>query len=130
MSENAPFTWNPSEVITMTNTSSENILLELDSGPLRLDAGRTLRLTSSAMEQPQVMRLIREGKVTAEKERNAGRPMPTYNMRRSSPVASSLVAAWTCIRLMRVGIRLADTRPFRLTWQLSMAASDVGSENS
>jgi len=51
----------------MTNTSDENILLELDSGPLRLDAGRTLRLTSSAMEQPQVMRLIREGKVTAEK---------------------------------------------------------------
>jgi hypothetical protein len=67
MSEKAPFTWNPSEVITVTNTSSENFLLELDSGPLRLDAGRTLRLTSSAMEQPQVMRLIREGKVTAEK---------------------------------------------------------------
>jgi len=67
MSEKAPFTWNPSDVITVTNISSENFLLELDSGPLRLDAGRTLRLTSSAMEQPQVMRLIREGKVTAEK---------------------------------------------------------------
>ena len=67
MSENAPFTWNPTEVITMTNTSNENILLELDSGPLRLDVGRTLRLTNSALEQPQVMRLIREGKVTAEK---------------------------------------------------------------
>jgi hypothetical protein len=67
MSDKAPFTWNPSEVITVTNASTENILLELDSGPLRLDAGRTLRLTSSAMEQPQVMRLIREGKITAEK---------------------------------------------------------------
>jgi hypothetical protein len=67
MSDKTPFTWNPAEVITVTNTGSENILLELDSGPLRLDAGRALRLTSSAMEQPQVMRLIREGKVTAEK---------------------------------------------------------------
>jgi hypothetical protein len=67
MSDKAPFTWNPSEVITMNNTSNENIVLELDSGPLRLDAGRTLRLTSSALEQPQVMRLIREGKVTTEK---------------------------------------------------------------
>ena len=35
---------------TVTNTSGENILLDLDSGPLRLDVGRTLRLTRSALE--------------------------------------------------------------------------------
>ncbi len=67
MSEKAPFTWNPTDVITVTNTSSENFLLELDSGPLRLDAGRSLRLASSAQEQPQVMRLVREGKIAAER---------------------------------------------------------------
>jgi hypothetical protein len=67
MPNKSPFTWNPSEVIEVTNTSAENVLLELDSGLLRLDAGRTLRLTASAMEQPQLMQLIRQGKVKAEK---------------------------------------------------------------
>lgn len=63
----SPFTWNPSEVIEVTNTSSDNVLLELDSGLLRLDAGRTLRLTASALEQPQLMALINQGKVKAQR---------------------------------------------------------------
>ena len=67
MPEKSPFTWNPSDVITVTNTTGENILLKLDSGLLRLDAGRTLRLTTSAMEQPELVQLVRQGKVKAEK---------------------------------------------------------------
>ena len=67
MSDKSPFTWNPSDVITVTNTTGENILLKLDSGLLRLDAGRTLRLTTSAMEQPELVQLVRQGKVKAEK---------------------------------------------------------------
>jgi hypothetical protein len=67
MSDKAPFTWNPSDVIEVTNTTGENILLELDSGALRIDAGRTLRLTASALEQPQLMRLVRQGSVKTEK---------------------------------------------------------------
>ncbi len=63
----SPFTWNPSEVIEVTNTSSDNVLLELDSGLLRIDAGRTLRLTASALEQPQLMALINQGKVKAQR---------------------------------------------------------------
>ena len=63
MANQRPFTWNPSDVIEVTNTTGENILLELDSGPLRLDAGRTTRLTASALEQPQVTALVNQGKV-------------------------------------------------------------------
>ena len=63
MANQRPFTWNPSDVIEVTNTTGENILLELDSGPLRLDVGRTTRLTASALEQPQVTALVNQGKV-------------------------------------------------------------------
>jgi hypothetical protein len=67
MANQRPFTWKPSDVIEVTNTTSGNILLELDSGPLRLDAGRTTRLTASALEQPQLMQLVRQGKITTAK---------------------------------------------------------------
>ena len=55
-------------VIEVTNTSAENILLDLDSGPLRLDAGRALRLTANALEQPQLTALINTGKVKESHE--------------------------------------------------------------
>ncbi len=67
MPDRSPFTWNPSDVIEVTNTSTDNILLDLDSGSLRLDAGRTLRLTASALEQPQLTALINQGKVKTHK---------------------------------------------------------------
>lgn len=66
MSAKSPFTWKPTDVIEVTNTSAENILLDLDSGSLRLDAGRTLRLTASALEQPQLTALINAGKIKAQ----------------------------------------------------------------
>lgn len=58
-----PFTWRPTDVIEVTNVTNGNILLELDSGRLRLDAGRAARLTASALEQPQLMQLVRQGSV-------------------------------------------------------------------
>ena len=57
MSSSRPYTWKPEEVLEVTNVSDENILLELDSGLLRLDKGRTLRLTASAMENHEIVRL-------------------------------------------------------------------------
>jgi hypothetical protein len=61
-----PFTWMPDDVIVVTNTSDENILLDLYSGLLRLDAGRQVRLTASALAQHEVLALARAGKVQVE----------------------------------------------------------------
>ncbi|MCX7671111.1 MAG: hypothetical protein N2439_13700 [Anaerolineae bacterium] len=63
----SPFTWKPGDVVEVTNVSGENILLELDSGPLRLDAGRTTRLTAAALEQPQLVQLLRQGVIKTAK---------------------------------------------------------------
>jgi hypothetical protein len=63
MAPKQPYTWNPSDVIEVTNVSGENILLELDSGRLRLDAGRTLRLTDCALHVPQVTALVNTGQI-------------------------------------------------------------------
>jgi hypothetical protein len=63
MADKSPFTWKPTEVIEVTNVGKENILLDLDSGLLRLDSGRTLRLTASALQLPQLVVLINTGKV-------------------------------------------------------------------
>ena len=63
MPTKSPFTWNPTDIIEVTNASGENILLDLDSGQVRLDAGRTLRLTASALEVPQLTSLVNQGKV-------------------------------------------------------------------
>jgi hypothetical protein len=63
----SPYTWRPEDVVEVTNTTSENFLLELDSGQLRLDAGRTIRLTGSALEQHQLVALMNAGKIKAEK---------------------------------------------------------------
>jgi hypothetical protein len=66
MPTKSPFTWNPTDIIEATNASGENILLELDSGQLRLDVGRTLRLTASALEVPQLTSLVNQGKVKVQ----------------------------------------------------------------
>lgn len=66
MPSKSPFTWKPTEIVEVTNASPENILLELDSGRLRLDAGHTLRLTASALEQQQLTALVNQGKVKVQ----------------------------------------------------------------
>jgi len=66
MPSKSPFTWKPTDIVEVTNASAENVLLELDSGLLRLDAGRTLRLTASALEQQQLTALVNQGKVKVQ----------------------------------------------------------------
>ena len=61
-----PFTWKPTDVVEVANISKENILLDLYSGLLRLDSGRTVRLTASALAQHEVLMLERAGKVKVE----------------------------------------------------------------
>ena len=63
MTADSPFTWQPQEIIEVTNASDGNILLELPSGPLRLDIGRMLRLTASALESETVRELVSAGKI-------------------------------------------------------------------
>jgi hypothetical protein len=60
-------TWKPDDIVELTNTSSENFLLELDSGVMRLDAGRTIRATGCALELAQVNAWINAGKIKVEK---------------------------------------------------------------
>jgi hypothetical protein len=60
-------TWKPEDIIELTNTSRDNFLLELDSGLMRLDAGRTIRVTGCALELQQVNSLINAGKLTVQK---------------------------------------------------------------
>jgi len=66
MANHQPFTWKPSDVVEVTNVGAENLLLELPAGLLRLDAGRTLRLTARALDQPQVKQLVNAGKINVK----------------------------------------------------------------
>ena len=65
MAKHDPITWHPADIVVVSNASSENLLLELSSGPLRLDSGRSLRLTASALQQPAIKALLDGGKIEA-----------------------------------------------------------------
>ncbi len=65
-----PFTWLPTDVVQFTNISGENLLLDLASGPQRLDADRTMRITASALKQPSIKALVDAGKIKVEPWRN------------------------------------------------------------
>ena len=60
-------TWKPDDIVELTNASSDNFLLELDSGVVRLDAGRTIRITGCALELAQVNALVNAGKIKVAK---------------------------------------------------------------
>lgn len=66
MADNPSYSWKPNDIVELTNVSKENFLLHLGSGNQRLDAGRTVRLTASALDMPEVVTLINAGKVRAE----------------------------------------------------------------
>jgi hypothetical protein len=59
-------TWKPDDIVELRNTSKENFLLDLDSGVMRLDAGRTIRVTGCALELAQVNALVNAGKIKVE----------------------------------------------------------------
>ena len=79
MASKSPYTWKPTEVLEVTNVSDENILLELDSGLLRLDKGRTLRMTASVMEKLEIVRLANTGKLKVDAYRKKSR-FPKLNL--------------------------------------------------
>ncbi len=60
-------TWKPEDIIELANVSKDNFLLELDSGLMRLDAGRTIRVTGCALELAQVNALVNAGKIKVAK---------------------------------------------------------------
>lgn len=66
MPNELPFTWKPDSILEVTNVSAENFLLELDSGLLRLDAGRTLRVTASALDLHHFVALANAGKLKVQ----------------------------------------------------------------
>jgi hypothetical protein len=61
---NDVLTWTNNDIVELTNlTTGENFLLEFDSGVMRLDAGRMIRVTACALEQHNVNQLINAGKL-------------------------------------------------------------------
>ncbi len=60
-------TWKPKDVVVLTNVADQNLLLDLASGPQRLDKGRTLRITAAALDQPAIKALVDAGKISVEK---------------------------------------------------------------
>ena len=66
MPERSLFSWKPTDVVTFTNASDGNLLLDLASGPQRLDKGRSLRITASVLDQPVIRALVDAGKVKVE----------------------------------------------------------------
>lgn len=66
MAQRSTITWKPGAVVEFTNISNENLFLELAGGLQRLDAGRSVRITATALDQPQVKALVDAGKVKVE----------------------------------------------------------------
>ena len=56
-------TWmqNKGEVITLVNRSSRNFILEVPTGRLRLDAGRSFKANASLAADPRIRALIEKG---------------------------------------------------------------------
>ena len=55
------------EVITLTNTSKRNFILELPTGRCRLDAGRRIQTMASLLEQPAIRKLVDQGELTVDR---------------------------------------------------------------
>ena len=62
------YTWleNPDNIIILANRSKQNFILDLPAGRCRLDAGRRMRTLRSILAYPEVMDLVKEGKLAVE----------------------------------------------------------------
>ena len=62
------YTWleNPDNIIMLANRSKQNFILDLPAGRCRLDAGRRMRTLRSILGYPQIMDLVKEGKLAVE----------------------------------------------------------------
>jgi hypothetical protein len=61
-----PWQKKPDDVILLVNQSSNNYILELPTGRVRLDAGRTIRTLRSIMKLDPVKALVEEGELVIE----------------------------------------------------------------
>lgn len=59
-------TWmhNKEELITFVNNSSRNYILELPTGRLRLDAGRSIKASVNLAADPRIKELVDKGDLT------------------------------------------------------------------
>jgi hypothetical protein len=56
-------TWQVKDFVWLENTSTENFLLDLPSGTLRLDMKRAQRFRPDVLGLPQIQALVSEGKL-------------------------------------------------------------------
>jgi hypothetical protein len=62
-------TWmqNKGDVITLVNKSTRNFILEIPTGRLRLDAGRSVRTMASLASEPRIKELVAKGELAVER---------------------------------------------------------------
>ncbi len=62
-------TWmqNKGDVITLVNKSTRNFILEIPTGRLRLDAGRSVRTMASLASEPRIKELVAKGELAVDR---------------------------------------------------------------
>ncbi len=62
-------TWmqNKGDVITLVNKSTRNFILEVPTGRLRLDAGRSVRTMASLASEPRIKELVAKGELAVDR---------------------------------------------------------------
>lgn len=65
--DNVTWMQNKGELITLLNESSKNFILDMPTGRLRLDAGRSVRTSASLAAEPRIKELIDKGELTVSR---------------------------------------------------------------
>ncbi len=65
--DNVTWMQNKGDVITLVNKSTRNFILEIPTGRLRLDAGRSVRTMASLANEPGIKKLIDKGDLTVNR---------------------------------------------------------------
>lgn len=61
--------WKPSKYVVLRNISDHHIALHLPSGRQRIDVGQRLLVPPEIAHDPEVQRLVQEGKLAIEDKR-------------------------------------------------------------
>ncbi len=61
--------WKPGKSVRLRNLSQKHILLELPTGSMRLDMGRSHRFTTDVLDLAQVKQLLSDGMISAEADK-------------------------------------------------------------
>ena len=65
--DNVTWMQNKGELITLLNESSKNFILDMPTGRLRLDAGRSVKASASLAAEPRIKELIDKGELTVSR---------------------------------------------------------------